>query len=264
MDRFRISSRTVLITGPARGIGAETARQLARRGANLSLVGLEPERLEVLARELGPRAAWFDADVRDREALQRAVDGTVERFGGIDVVVANAGIAPVGTVREIDPADFEAVIDVNLLGVWRTVRAALPHVVERDGYVLSIASLAAFVHLPLIAAYSAAKAGVHAFSDSLRMELRGTGTKVGAAYFGFIDTDMTRQGVSDAEANPSSRRVPDRFRPRLIPVPTAGRAIVRGIERRARLIVVPRSGYAAMLAPALAQRLAEGTARFVM
>ena len=134
----------------------------------MALAGLEPDRLERLAEELAPNAAWFPADVRQMDQVQNAVAGTVERFGRLDVVVANAGIAPVGTVQDIDPADFESTVQVNLLGVWRTVRAALPHILEARGYVLSVASLAAMVHLPLMAPYAAAKAGVSALADSLR------------------------------------------------------------------------------------------------
>ena len=140
--------RTVLITGAARGIGAESARRLATRGANVSLVGLEPDELQRVGGQCGAGAACFDADVTDWDALERAVEGTVERFGGIDAVVANAGIGPVGTVRSTDPAAFERTIEVNLLGVWRTVRSCLPHVIERQGYVLVVASLAAAVHSP--------------------------------------------------------------------------------------------------------------------
>src|ERR671925_2060834 len=106
-ERYDVGSKVVLITGAARGIGAEAARQLYAKGAQLSLVGLEPELLEQRAQELGPRSAWFEADVTDTEALRRAVDATVERFGGIDVVIANAGIGPMGTVATIDPVAFE-------------------------------------------------------------------------------------------------------------------------------------------------------------
>ena len=115
--------------------------QVARRGANLALAGLEPDRLRDLTARIGSdRAAWFEADVRDWASLEKAAVGTVERFGRIDVVVANAGIAPVGLIQTIDPADFERTIDVDLLGVWRTVRVVLPHVVERRGHVLAVAS----------------------------------------------------------------------------------------------------------------------------
>ena len=136
----------IMITGAARGIGAESARQLYARGHVLALVGLEPQELEARAAELGSRAAAFECDVTDREALAQACEAIVERFGGIDVVVANAGVATVGTVGSLDPDEFERVVEVNLLGVYRTVKAALPHVMERRGYVLVVAgALAAII-----------------------------------------------------------------------------------------------------------------------
>ncbi len=249
----------MFITGPARGIGQDAARRLAKAGATVALAGLEPGRLARLSEQTG--GIWFEADVRDRDQIDRAVAGTVERFGGIDVVVANAGIAPVGMIGSIDPDDFERTIDVNLLGVWRTIRATLPHVTARRGYVLPVASLAAAVHLPLMAHYAAAKAGVSALADSLRMELHGSGTRVGCAYFGFIDTDMTRRAFDDSDAVTATRQVEGRVvRARSIPVEVAGRAIVRGIERRARWIVVPRFATPALVAPIVVQRAAEAVA----
>ena len=147
--------KTVLIRGAARGLGAETARRVAARGANVALVGLEPEELERVTAQCGSNAASFECDVTDAEALERAVAGAVERFGGIDAVMANAGIAPMGMTRSTDPMAFERTIEINLLGVWRTVRACLPHVIERRGYVLVIASMAAALHAPGMAAYCA-------------------------------------------------------------------------------------------------------------
>ena len=198
---YDVRGRRVLITGAARGIGAESARRLAGRGARLALVGVEPDRLEALAAELGGGATWHEADVRDTAAVHSAVDAAAERFGGIDVVMANAGIATIGTVKTIDPDAFERQVDVNLLGVWRTARAALPHVTRPRGYLLNVASLAAALHAPLMASYSATKAGVEAFSDSLRLELTGTGVHVGVAYFGEIDTDMVAQRASTRPAS---------------------------------------------------------------
>src|SRR3954447_6212593 len=139
MSDWDLTGRAVLVTGAARGIGAETARRLAARGARVALVGLGPAELERVAGDC-PGAVFFEADVTDRDALAAAVEGTVAAFGGIDVVIANAGIGTVGFARSIDPAAFERVLEVNLLGVWRTVRACLPHVIERRGYVLTIAS----------------------------------------------------------------------------------------------------------------------------
>jgi NAD(P)-dependent dehydrogenase (short-subunit alcohol dehydrogenase family) len=260
--RYQLRDRVALITGPARGIGAETARQLAARGMRLGLVGLEPERLEVLAQELPTETAWFECDVTDWDALHTAVDGTAERLGGIDVVIANAGVAPWGTVETIDPAAFERTIEVNLLGVWRTIRTALPHVIERRGYVLPIASLAAAIHGPVIAHYNAAKAGVEGLADALRIEMRPSGVDVGVGYFGFIDTDMTRAPESDDILGDEQLTGPRNPLGQPAPVSKAGEVIVRGIERRARRVYYPPWILPALLAPAPFQRLIElGMAR---
>jgi NAD(P)-dependent dehydrogenase (short-subunit alcohol dehydrogenase family) len=238
-ERYDVRDKVVLITGAARGIGAEAARRMGKRGAKVSLVGLEPELCAQVAAEVGPNAAWFEADVTDWDALQRAVDATVERFGGIDVVIANAGIAPFGTVATIDPDAFERTIEVNLLGVWRTVRTTLPHVVARQGYILSIASLAAALHPPMLAHYAATKAGVEAFCDSLRAEVRHTGTGVGVGYFSFIDTDMVREGLDSPSANVLRDATPGPFS-KTAPLSAAGKAIERGVTRRADKVWAPR------------------------
>jgi NAD(P)-dependent dehydrogenase (short-subunit alcohol dehydrogenase family) len=239
-----LRGKTVFVTGAARGIGAETARRAAAAGANVALVGLEPEELERVAAQCGREAAAFECDVTDWGALESAVAGAVERFGGIDVVMANAGIAPVGMVRSIDPRVFERTIEINLLGVWRTVRSCLPQVIERRGYVLVTASLAAAVHAPGMAPYAAAKAGAEAFANSLRTEVKGLGVDVGVAYFGFIDTDMVRGG----EAHPVlGHLLRDRPGPmgRTYPVSAVGKAVVEGMQKRSRSVVVP--GWARVL-----------------
>jgi NAD(P)-dependent dehydrogenase (short-subunit alcohol dehydrogenase family) len=234
-----LRGKTVLITGAARGIGAETARRAAAAGANVALVGLEPEELQRVAAQCGSNAAAFECDVTDWQALEHAVEGTVERFGGIDVVMANAGIAPAGMVRSVDPAAFERTVEINLLGVWRTVRASLPQVIERKGYVLVTASLAAAIHGPGMAAYSAAKAGAEAFADSLRVEVKHLGVDVGVAYFGFIDTDMVR-GADTHPALGQLRANAGGPIAKTYPVSKVGKAVVEGMEKRSRWVVVPR------------------------
>jgi NAD(P)-dependent dehydrogenase (short-subunit alcohol dehydrogenase family) len=238
-ERYDVRDKVVLVTGAARGIGAEAARRLAKRGARVSLVGLEPKLLAQVAGEIGSGAAWFEADVTDWDALRGAVDGTVERFGGIDVVIANAGIGKSGTVLTMPPDDFEQVIEVNLLGVWRTIRTTLPHVIARKGYVLPIASLAAAAHLPMMGAYAATKAGVEAMTDALRAEVAHKGTRVGVGYFGFIDTDMVRDALEDPAAQVMRDSAPGPFR-KVAPLSDAGNAIVRGVERRANKVYAPR------------------------
>ncbi|MFD4641174.1 SDR family oxidoreductase [Lentzea sp. NPDC058436] len=231
-----VTGKVVLITGAARGIGAEVARQLAARGARLALVGLEKAQLEEVARETGGKA--WEADVTDWDVLDRVMNEVAEHFGGIDVVVANAGIAATGFVRSMDPKAFERVIEVNLLGVWRTVRTALPHLIRSRGYCLVVSSLAAIVHIPGNAAYSAAKAGCEAFADSLRAEVRHLGVDVGTAYFSWISTDM----VNSADEHPvfgKLRKGMPGVAGKKYPVRNVGRAVVKGIEKRAKAVHVP-------------------------
>ena len=251
-----IAGKTLFVTGAARGIGAETARRAAARGANVAIVGLEPAELDRVARACGDRGAAFECDVTDREQTRRAVDGAVERFGGIDAVVVNAGIANGGLMRYMDPDAFEAVIRVNLLGSYETIHATLPHVIERRGYVLQVASVAAVVHAPGMAAYGASKSGVEAMADSLRAEMRHLGVGVGTAYFSWIGTDM----VQGADENP----VGQKFRSSLhgpfaktYPPAMAADAVLRGIEERRRIVVTPAWVRPMIAAKTLLQRLAE-------
>jgi NAD(P)-dependent dehydrogenase (short-subunit alcohol dehydrogenase family) len=204
----------------------------------VALVGLEPEELARVAAECGDRAAAFEADVSDPAAVGAAVAAACERFGGIDCVVASAGIAPTGTVRSMDPDAFERTIEVNLLGVWRTVRACLPHLIERRGYALVIASLAAAAHSPGMAAYAASKAGVEAFSNALRAEVAHLGVDVGVGYFAFIDTDMVRGGDSHPVFRKLRAEVPGPFG-KTYPLSDAVTEIVAGIEQRRRSVVFP-------------------------
>jgi NAD(P)-dependent dehydrogenase (short-subunit alcohol dehydrogenase family) len=209
-------------------------------------VGLEPELLEGVAAECGPEAVWFEADVRDVGALEQAVEGTVERLGGIDVAVANAGIVTAMPVAQSDLAAMERVLEVNLVGAIRTLKLCLPHVTASRGYLLPIASLAAIAHPPVIAAYSAAKAGLEAFGNALRVEVKHAGVDVGVAYFSWIDTEMLRGGDerSDFAFMRSALRGPFA---RTHPVSKAADAIARGIERRARWVAHPRWIKAAMV-----------------
>ena len=236
-----LHGKTVLITGAARGIGAEAARQVAAQGARVVCVGLEPEELEKVARDCGGGALWFEADVTDLEALERAVASTVEETGGIDVVIANAGIGAGGSVRDMPPEVFERVIQVNLLGAYKTVRACLPHLIDRRGYVLVVASLAALSpYFPGFAPYASAKAGVEAFALSLGPEVKHLGVDVGVAYFSWIATDLVTGGDAERPAFKFLRSQLKGPVGKTHPVSLAGRAIVRGIEKRQRAVVAPR------------------------
>ncbi len=237
-EHYDVRGKAVFITGAASGIGAETAKQLAARGARLTLVDIDAEALEGSSADLGGETVWVEADVTDSSALDRAIGTAVERFDGIDVVMANAGIARPATIATADPREFERTIEVNLLGVWRTVRAALPHVIERQGYVLPVASLAAALWTPLMGSYNMAKAGVDAFATTLRQEVRNTGTKVGCAYFGVIETGMVA-GVMERPYIAALRERAPAMLANGAPVSAAGSAVVRGIERRSKRVYAP-------------------------
>jgi NAD(P)-dependent dehydrogenase (short-subunit alcohol dehydrogenase family) len=251
--------KVVLITGAARGIGAGVARRLAEQGAVLALVGLEGDRLRAVAAECGPSASAWEADVTDWAALRTAVDGIVARYGRIDVLMANAGIAAAGFVRTVDPAAFERVIEVDLLGVWRTVRTCLPHLIDSRGYCLVVSSMAAVVHIPGNAPYNAAKAGVEAFANTLRAEVRHLGVAVGVAHPTWISTDM----VNSADEHPVFGPLRSNMGPmgRTYPLSVAVDAFVTGIGRRARAIHVPRQLVLVKAVRAALPRLVELGAR---
>jgi NAD(P)-dependent dehydrogenase (short-subunit alcohol dehydrogenase family) len=228
----------VLVTGAARGIGAESARRLAARGHRVALVGLEPAELEAVAASCGGGAFAIEADVTDGEAIRAAVDEAAGRLGGLDALVANAGVANAGLLRHLDPDHFARQIDVNLVGTFRTVHAAIPHLAERRGYLLVNASVAAIVHGPVLGAYGASKAGVEALTDTLRIELAHLGIDVGCAYFSWIDTDMVRGG----DEAPAFRRLRETMRgpfKKTHPVSAAAEAVALAVEKRCRIAVAP-------------------------
>jgi NAD(P)-dependent dehydrogenase (short-subunit alcohol dehydrogenase family) len=253
-----IAGRRILITGAARGIGAATARRLHERGAQVALLGLEPETLEEVAAACGG-APFFECDVTDRAAVEAAVDGTVARLGGLDVFMANAGVAAQLPLLGGDPQIYERTIAVNVVGVYNTVRAAGPHVAHEHGYALLISSLAAALHLPLLGAYCSSKAAVEALGNVLRIELQSSGAKVGVGYFAEIDTDMTSRGFGTEAATALTRKM--RRPTRAAPLSAAIDAIERGIDHRSRRVVAPR--WVAPLLPArmIAQRAIDAATR---
>ncbi len=229
-----------MITGGAGGIGVDVAHRLHATGANLVLTDLDETKLAAIADELGhDRVFVATADVCDLAAMEKAVAQAVERFGGIDVVLANAGLLAFGSVLQIDPATFKKLIDVNVLGVFHTVRAALPSVIERRGYVLIVSSLAAYAAAPGVTAYNASKAAVEHFANALRLEVAHRGVDVGSAHMSWIDTSM----VNDQKANLSAfSEMLTRLPPPLgtvTSVEACGKAFVKGIEGRRRRINCP-------------------------
>jgi NAD(P)-dependent dehydrogenase (short-subunit alcohol dehydrogenase family) len=238
---LNLQGKRVLITGAARGIGAETARQLAANGARVALIGLEPEKLEELANELGKGHAWAECDVTDKASVEAAVAKSVATLGGLDAVIANAGIASNGTVA-ISPV--EALVktgEVNLIGVIYTVSATLPAITRSRGYYLIVSSAAALKSMPGSSAYAASKMGVDHFANTFRLEVAHKGIDVGVVYPAWVDTDIVRDQQRDlATYEMARRKLPWPFNV-LTSVEECSAAFVDAIATRRRKSYVPKA-----------------------
>ena len=241
MERYDLNGKVALVTGAARGIGFETARQMHLRGASVAVLDLDADEAREAAERIGPRAIGLGGDVTDQSALMNAVSTVVEEFGGLDVAVANAGIAQkqFATVRGISGEEWERVFEVDMLGVWRTVRATLPQIVERQGQMIVVSSVYAFANGFGNSPYAVAKAGVESLGRALRVELKPHGASASVAYFGWVDTKMV-QDAFEQEDSPRIRELSPEWLLKRITPAEAGAGLVRGIEERAPRIFVPK------------------------
>lgn len=241
MAQFDLAGKVAVVTGGARGIGFGTAQALAQRGAVPVIVDLQQAAVDSAAAQLTGSALGLAADVTDRGAMQRVIAAVTEQHGGVDVVVANAGIASrAATVRAMNGEAFDRVLAVNLGGVYNTVVTALPQVAARRGHIVVTSSIYAFVNGAGAAPYAMAKAGVEQLGRALRVELAPHGASASVAYFGYIDTEMVHRAVdADPIAERSLELLPKPLRKRLSPA-QAGEAVARGIEKRAPRIIAPR------------------------
>src|SRR6476469_1579469 len=249
--RRKMSGQKVVITGAARGIGERVARLAAARGARVALIGLEPDRLRGLADDLGPTASWWEADVRDAVALRSAIDGCANTMGGIDIAVANAGVAAYGTVRQADEASFERVLDINLNGVFRTLKYATPYLERSRGHAMVVASAISFTPLAGLASYAASKAGVEMLALAYRQEVAHLGITVGLVHPSWIDTDLVRGAEVDIPSFQQMRRRLPYPGNVTTSVDRAASAIVDGLAYRRSRVYVPRAVAVANWAKAL-------------
>lgn len=247
-----LQGRRVLITGAARGIGAALADLLAAHGARVALAGIEPELLAQVAGRCD--APWRECDVSVEDEVDDAVAELVTELGGLDIVIANAGIARQLPIIGGQRGVMEDHLAVNTLGVFYTLRAAGAHIAHHRGYALATASLAAAVHLPLLGAYSASKAAVEAIGNTVRQELRPSGARVGVAYYSELDTDMTTRGFA---TQAGQQLTGGGTVSGVAPLATALKALERGIARRRRRIVAPAWVAPVLQGRSLAQRVIE-------
>ena len=241
MPVYDLNGKVALVTGAARGIGYETARQLHVRGASVAVVDLDAEQAREAAERIGPRALGIAADVTDATAMRSAVAETVERFDGLDIAVANAGIAPptVTTTRKTPPEEWEKVVEINLLGAWRTAQAALPQISERQGQVVFVGSIYSHANGLLASSYAVSKAGVEALGRAIRTELAPFGASAGVVYFGWVETDLVRNSLDKNDSGRLLESIAPAFLMKRISPVSAGATIVRMLERRAPRAFAP-------------------------
>ncbi|MEV7990470.1 SDR family oxidoreductase [Streptomyces sp. NPDC086077] len=238
MNSSPLGDRTVVVTGAARGLGAALAREAAARGARVALLGHERPALEEVAAALPTLALALEVDVTDLAALDSAAHTVRARLGPASVVIANAGIAEGGPFLSSDPVTWRRVVDVNLTGSAYTARAFLPDLMATAGHFCQVASLASLGAAPLMSAYCASKAGVEAFSHSLRAEVAHHGVSVGIAYLNWMDTDMVRDADRYAVLRQLRLHMPPPAR-RVYSAEAVAERIVSGVERRRTAVYAP-------------------------
>ncbi|MGB7923024.1 MAG: SDR family NAD(P)-dependent oxidoreductase [Pyrinomonadaceae bacterium] len=219
---FDWSQKVVFITGASSGIGHALAVELGRRGASLGLLARRAEALRQIVADVegaGGKALALPADVKDAEAVRAAAGQLRERFGRIDVLIANAGIGATTDAAKLSAGEVADVVGVNVLGAANSVTAVVPEMVAQgSGQLVAISSLAGYRGLPKSASYCASKAAVSALFESLRLDLRGTGVDVTIIHPGFIKTPLTAGRHAQM--------------PFLMELDDATRKIIRAIESR--------------------------------
>jgi 3-oxoacyl-[acyl-carrier protein] reductase len=191
---MEIRGSVALVTGGGRGIGRAIALALAREGADVSIVSRTAAELDRVVDEIeavGGRGLAFAGDLRDASVCQSAVAATVDRFGGLSVLVNNAGVGVFANVADTSDEDWDAVLGTNLTAVFRMTRAALPHLTNRGGHVFMISSLAGSNPAAGMAAYGASKAALDYFAHSLMLEVRAQNVKVSTIAPGSVDTSFS-------------------------------------------------------------------------
>ena len=237
-SKSTLTDRVVLITGAASGIGAATALELVAQGGIPVLVDCDAEPLAHMAQRCGPQTLYWVADVTQLQAMQEVVDKTISKLGRIDIVFANAGVAAFGPVAYSDPEAWKRCFEVYVFGVFNTIRAAWPAIMQQRGYVLINASSSSFAHPPVMSAYAASKSAVEAMGNSLRIEMAAHGVGVGVVHAGWVRTPLVTEGALHPGFVRLRATMPGPMNSETSPEETA-RVIVQGMLQRKRRIWVP-------------------------
>jgi len=259
---YDLVGKVALITGGTGGIGNATAHELLRRGAKVAVLDVNPATPQIAERMSAKSAMGAVADVRCRSKMESAVANVVDRFGRVDIAIANAGIlSPAGTLRVTPEDAVDSTFDVNVIGVLNTVHAAMDELITHRGQVVLISSVYAFLSGMGVIPYAMTKAAVEALGRGLRIELAAHGVTTTTAYFSLINTDMIKKGVdADPVVGQLLNALPAPYRVRLEPAAAAA-ALADGLARRAPRVVAPArwnviSALRGIINPVLDARLA--------
>jgi len=201
---MKLQGKTALITGGSKGIGRAIAESMLSAGMNVGITGRSMTSLNSVVDELkskyGDKVLAFEADVRDYAAQQNAVSNLTSKFGSLDVVIANAGVGHFAPIDEMSHDQWNDIIDINLTGVFNTVKASVESIKKSEGYIITIASLAGTNFFAQGSAYNASKFGLVGFTQAVMLDLRKYGVKVSTIMPGSVSTYFNDHTPSEADA----------------------------------------------------------------
>ena len=248
---MHLDGKVVLITGASEGIGAACAAEFAAAGARLSLTARSAEGL---ARSGGPSALLTPGDLTLEATRQQVVERTLARFGAIDILINNAGVGLYSRTWDAPMDDVRQLMELNFFALLGMIQLVTPHMRERrTGMIVNVSSIGGKMPLPWATLYSASKYAVTALTEGLRMELRADGVKTMLACPGYVTTGFQQHVRSGQAPDAVLRR-----RRKAISAEECARAIRRGVERDARTIMAPRSGWILVAVARLFPSIVEG------